>query len=251
MTDRDATATLPPHPVLPRYYADEAERRRRVASWFDQAAADYDWINSTLSLGRGEGYRREALVRAGLAAGMSLLDVGCGTGVVAAQGQSVVGASGRVAALDPSIGMLRQAARRPVRWRVRGMGETLPFPDGRFDMLSMGYALRHVDDLRRTFAEYRRVLTPGGTLLLLEITPPRGRVARGLLALYLGRLVPLLARFGRGGRASHEVMRYYWDTIVACVPPATILAALADVGFEAPRRHVEMGIFSEYTARRR
>ena len=53
--------------------------------------------------------------------------------------------------------------------------EALPFPDGRFEFLSMGYALRHVADLRSTFQEYHRVLAPGGRLLILEITPPRSR----------------------------------------------------------------------------
>jgi demethylmenaquinone methyltransferase/2-methoxy-6-polyprenyl-1,4-benzoquinol methylase len=179
---------------------------------------------------------------------MSLLDAGSGTGAVAAQAQAVVGGRGLVVALDPSFGMLRQAAGRGVARRVRGLAEALPFPDGRFDMLSMGYALRHVADLRATFREYLRVLKPGGRLLLLEITPPSSRLAHRLLGLYLGRLVPLVARFGHGGRASRELMEYYWDTIENCVPPAVILAALADAGFSRAGREVQMKIFSEYRA---
>jgi demethylmenaquinone methyltransferase/2-methoxy-6-polyprenyl-1,4-benzoquinol methylase len=247
--DERLTATpLPPHPPLDRYYRDERERRRRVAAWFDEAATDYDWINAAMSFGSGVWYRREALVRAGLAAGMSLLDVGSGTGVVAAQAQSLVGPGGTVVALDPSLGMLGHARERGVVRRVRGVAETLPFPTASFQMLSMGYALRHVADLRAAFAEYRRVLAPGGTLLLLEITRPAGRLRHAAVGLYLGWLVPFVARFGRGGRASRELMRYYWDTVDRCVPPETILAALREVGFAAPTRHVEMGIFSEYRA---
>ena len=121
-------------------------------------------------------------------------------------------------------------------------------PNGRFDMLTMGYALRHVADLRTTFREYLRVLKPKGKLLLLEITPPPSRLSHALLKLYLGRLMPLLARFGHGGRASRELMEYYWDTIESCVPPAVILEALAGAGFRQAERHVEMKIFSEYTA---
>jgi len=241
---------LRPHPLLHRYYQTEEQRRRQVDAWFDEAAGDYDWINQAISFGSGGRYRREALLRAGLAAGMRLLDAGAGTGVVAAQAQTVVGARGLVVALDPSLGMLRQATRRGVKRRLRGFAEALPLPDHTFDMVSMGYALRHVTDLRTTFREYLRVLKPGGTLLLLEITPPSSRLAHRVLALYLGRLVPLLARFGRGGHATRELMEYYWDTIEHCVPPDVILAALADVGFVSPQRHVEMGIFSEYRAAR-
>jgi demethylmenaquinone methyltransferase/2-methoxy-6-polyprenyl-1,4-benzoquinol methylase len=239
---------LRPHPLLTRYYADEAERRQRVGSWFDEAAPDYDWINQALSFGSGAWYRKQALLRAGLAAGMSALDAGSGTGVVAAQAQSIVGPAGRVAALDPSLGMLGHATRRGVRLRVRGVAEALPFASGRFDFLSMGYALRHVPDLHATFREYRRVLKPGGRLLILEVTPPSSRLAFRLLKLYLRKLVPLLAGLGRGGRASRELMEYYWDTIEMCVPPQVILDGLAAAGFSQAGRNVESGIFSEYTA---
>lgn len=243
-----STAPLPPHPPLNRYYRDEEERRRKVGSWFNEAASDYDWINQAASLGTGTWYRKQALLRAGLAPGMSLLDAGSGTGVVAAQAQKIVGSSGRVVALDPSLGMLGHAAKRGVHGRVRGVAEALPFPDEKFDLLSMGYALRHVVDLRATFREYRRVLKPKGKVLLLEITPPSSRLAHHLLGFYIGRLMPFLARFGRGGRSSRELLEYYWDTIERCVPPATILQALAEAGFGNPQRYVEHGILSEYTA---
>lgn len=241
-------APIRPHPPLERYYRNEEERRSRIGAMFDEAASDYDWINLALSLGSGVWYRKQALLRAGLKPGMRVLDTGSGTGVVAAQAQGIVGTGGQVVALDPSLGMLSHAAKRGVRRRVRAVAEALPFPDERFDLLSMGYALRHVVDLRATFREYRRVLKPGGKVLLLEITPPSSHLAHALLKLYMGRIAPFMARFGRGGKSSREMMEYYWDTTESCVPPATILQALAEAGFSTPERHVENGILSEYMA---
>ena len=244
-----AELPLPPHPPLWRYYSGEPEHRRRIDEWFDQAARDYDWITQVMSFGCGHRYRRRVLLRAGLASGMRVLDLGCGTGVLAAHAQAIVGAAGRVTALDPSLGMLRQASGRGVRLRVRGLAESLPFAGERFDLLAMGYALRHVADLRATFRELRRVLRNGGKLLLLEITPPPNRLAFRLVKLYLGGVVPAVARL-RGGRGAQVLMRYYWDTIERCVQPAVILDALAASGFVQVSRRVEQGIFSEYSATR-
>lgn len=236
-----------PHPVLSAWYRDETERRLRVNQWFDAAASHYDWINRVMSLGSGRRYRRDALLRAGLGSGMRHLDVGTGTGVIALLGQEIVGSGGEVVALDPSPGMLEVARRAGVRWLVPGRAEDLPFEDARFDLLTMGYALRHVTDLHATFAEYRRVLRPGGKALILEITRPPPGLGHSLLKFYLGTLVPLIARVLRRSRESQTLMRYYWDTIEHCVPPATILAALEAAGFERVRRHVVLGIFSEYS----
>lgn len=248
LSSSEAPGRLPPHPLLTHYYANEEQRRKQVGAWFDEAAPDYDWVNQAMSFGSGRWYRRQALLRAGLTAGMSALDAGSGTGVIAAEARKIVGPGGQVVALDPSLGMLSRAAKRGVRARVRGMAEALPLASKRFDFLSMGYALRHVSDLHATFREYRRVLKPGGRLLVLEVTPPASRVAFRLLKVYLRTLVPLLAGFGHGGKASRELMRYYWDTVEACVPPRVILDGLAQAGFSRTDRHVDSWIFSEYTA---
>ncbi|HVR96642.1 MAG TPA: class I SAM-dependent methyltransferase [Thermoanaerobaculia bacterium] len=241
---------LPPHRLLTEYYPDEPSRRQQVLAWFDKSACDYDWITQAVSFGSGNWYRRQALLRAGLAPGMRALDVACGTGALTTQVQRILGLDGQVHGLDPSTGMLLQGRGHGVRSLLRGMAEALPFADGSFDFLSMGYALRHVADLRTTFREYRRVLAPGGRLLILEITPPRSRVSYTFLELYLGRIIPMVAGLGRGGRTSRDLMRYYWDTIANCVEPAVILAALQEAGFSQVERRAEMGLFSEYTARR-
>jgi len=239
---------LRPHPLRIREYPSDEARRRQIDGWFDASAQGYDFITQLMSFGSGSRYRRQVLLREGLAPGMSLLDVACGTGVLTSHGQRIVGPRGLVLGLDPSAGMLVEARRHGARRLVRANAEALPLADERFDLLSMGYALRHVADLRATFREYRRVLKSGGKVLILEITPPGSRISFHLLKLYLGRVIPAIARFGRGGRSARDLMKYYWDTIEQCVAPAEILGALEDAGFHQALRRVEMGILSSYTA---
>ena len=236
-----------PHPVLSEYYSTAEDRRERVDQMFDESAVHYDWICNMMSFGSGDMYRRQALLRHGLSEGMKVLDVGAGTGVVSHIAQDITGEGGFVVALDPSRGMLTEAKKLGVKRASMGLGEALPFEDNTFDMLTMGFALRHVADLEKAFEEYQRVLKPGGKILLLEISRPASKLATACLKVYMKGVVPLVTRLFRRSAEAEELMRYYWDTIEQCVPPAEIVEALKSVGLEDASRQVAMGIFSEYT----
>jgi demethylmenaquinone methyltransferase/2-methoxy-6-polyprenyl-1,4-benzoquinol methylase len=218
---------------------------------FDAAASHYDWITSVMSFGSGTWYRNQALLRAGCAPGHRVLDVGAGTGIVSALAQKIVGPGGQVVALDPSHGMLEQARKSGVIHTVQGLGERLPFEDAQFDLVTMGYALRHVADLGETFAEYFRVLKPGGKVLLLEISKPKSSVATAIFKFYMKGIVPNVARVARRSLDAKVLMQYYWDTIERCVPPEQILEALRKARFSDTDRHVEIAICSDYTGIKR
>ena len=241
-------AGLRPHGDLPDYYGTPEARREFLGAMFDSAAPDYDSIEGVLGFGSGSWFRRGALARAGLAPGMHALDVAVGTGLVAREAARIVGPSGLVVGIDPSSGMMGAATGLAGVPLVQGRAEALPFADASFDFLSLGFALRHVDDVATTFREFRRVLRPGGQLVMLEITRPRSRAGRALLAFYMRGLVPLVSRALARRRETERLFRYYWDPIEACVPPATVLDALAAHGFSEPQRKVQLGIFSEYRA---
>ncbi len=243
----EPTASLTPHPLLADYYATAEKRRGFVRDIFNRTAPDYDRVERVLAFGSGAWYRRRALVRAGLKPGMRVLDVAMGTGLVAREAMALVGASGQVIGLDPSIGMVSEARRSLELAVVLGRGELLPLQTQSFDFLSMGYALRHVSDIDAAVREYFRVLKLGGRVCLLEITRPRGRLALLFLRLYMQDIVPALTRLVTRRRETARLMEYYWDTIAACVPPEVILAALTRAGFTDVQRHTELGIFSEYT----
>lgn len=241
-----SSTPLRPHPTLGRYYKSDQDRPEFVSDMFDEGAPAYEWVCRVMSLGTGGQYRKRALRDAGLQPGMRVLDVATGTGLVLRPADDLTGGTRLAIGLDPSYGMLRECRKRSAAQLVQGRGESLPFRDGYFDMVSMGYGLRHVADLHALFREYRRVIKPGGRVLLLEITQPMTAMGRRLNRAFLGTLIPGLARIK--GPAAAQMMDYFWDTVENCVPPAAILSALRAAGFPNASRAVTGGILSEYLA---
>ncbi len=164
---------------------------------FDAIARVYDPMNRVLTAGLDGRWRRrtaEAVVRAG----DRVLDACCGTGDLALADER---AGGTVTGLDFSERMLERARRKSVsvEW-VQGDALALPFPDGSFDVVTVGFGVRNVADLELGFAELRRVLRAGGRLGVLDITTPHG-VLRPFYSVWFDRIVPLLGKALPGGTA--------------------------------------------------
>ena len=247
-TPEPAPAVHEPHGPLTGYYRTEQDRQAYLRNIFDNTAADYNRIEALLAWGSGSRYRRAALVRGGLKSGMKVLDVGVGTGLVAAQACILTGNPALVTGVDPSPGMMAASQLPKTMVLMEGRAESLPFPDNDFDFLSMGYALRHISDLGLAFAEFERVLKPGGRLCILEITQAKSRFGRWLLKSYMRGVIPLLAGFVSRQKDTATIWRYYWDSIEACVSPEQVMATLHAAGLTQVEQHLEVGLFSEYQA---
>jgi len=250
--DKPASTDSPlsPHRPLAEYYPAPAARQDFVNHLFDEAAPDYDWVSGMMSFGSDQFYRRDALRKAGLKPGMRLLDVASGTGLMVKAALELGVEPALVTGVDPSQGMLAENRRHYPVTLLEGKGEALPCADESFDFVSMGYALRHTEDLHKLFGEFRRVLRPGGRVLVLEITRPKNTVALRLMRFYMQTIVPRLGWLRRRNASTAKLMQYYWTTIEECVPPVVILAALTASGLKNVQRTTTGAVLSEYVAER-
>jgi len=239
---------LVPHPHLKQFYEDESQREEFVNRIFDDTASKYDPINNLFSLGSGIWYRKQALIRSGLTSEMDVLDVATGTGLVAEKALSIVGSKGSVMGLDRSFNMLTEVGDKLDIPLIHGDANVLPFANNSFHFLTMGYALRHVDDLKGTFKEYFRVLKPGGILLILELMRPTNKMIYRIVQLYFRLMVALISIPGIGGKNEGRLIKYYWNTIDKFVGSSTIINTLCETGFEEVTSHQKFNFFTTYIA---
>jgi demethylmenaquinone methyltransferase / 2-methoxy-6-polyprenyl-1,4-benzoquinol methylase len=208
---------------------------REIATMFDRIAARYDFLNRVLSFGTDVGWRRRAIARAGIHPGMAVLDVGAGTGDLSFAA-SALGA--QVVAIDLSAGMLAVLLGRahrlgdaPAAPRIRplvGSAESLPLPDASVDRIVTGFTVRNVGDLGRAFAEFRRVLRPGGRAVVLELSHPTIPAFARLYSFYFDRIAPAVAALLGGDR---EAYRYLPRSLRSFPDPEHLAAMLREVGF--------------------
>ncbi len=191
---------------------------------FDRIAPVYDLMNRLMTVGLDRRWRRET-VAAVVRPGDRVLDVCCGTGDLAL---AAVQAGGQVTGLDFSAPMLERARSKSadVEW-LEGDALALPFQQGSFDAVTIGFGLRNLANVERGLAELRRVLRPGGRIAILEITRAKGPLAP-FYRFWFDGVIPLAGKVLPGGCAYA-----YLPASVRRFPAPEGLAKLLDeAGFE-------------------
>lgn len=162
----------------------EKQDWRLMRRMFWRIVPRYDFVTRVFSLGMDRGWKETGVREAALRMGAAVLDLACGTGDFA-QLVSRFCPGARVVALDLTQEMLRRARRRGVKAVVCANALDLPFADGTFDAVFIGYGLRNFPDLPAALCEIARVTRPGGRQVSLDFFLPRNRLQR---VLYLGWL---------------------------------------------------------------
>jgi demethylmenaquinone methyltransferase/2-methoxy-6-polyprenyl-1,4-benzoquinol methylase len=214
-----------------------------VQRMFDRISPVYDVMNRVMTVGLDRRWRR-LTAQATVRPGDRVLDACCGTGDLALE---ALKAGGDVVGLDFSGRMLERASRKSsaVEW-VQGDVTALPYEDGSFDAVTVGFGIRNVPELEAGLHELARVLRPGGRFGCLEITRPRG-VLRPFFRLWFDGVVPLLGRVLPGGAA----YTYLPASVRRFPGPTDLAAAMEQAGFRDVRyRLLAGGIVALHTGER-
>ncbi|HEU4753026.1 MAG TPA: bifunctional demethylmenaquinone methyltransferase/2-methoxy-6-polyprenyl-1,4-benzoquinol methylase UbiE [Armatimonadota bacterium] len=185
-------------------------KRERVRAMFGRVAKGYDRLNSVLSMGLHHGWRRFAVRECAFPPDGRALDVAAGTGDFAIE---TISRGGTAVGVDLCEPMLREGQpklqRLGLERRIRmvvGEAEALPVPANHFDCATIGFGLRNVTDIDRTFAEMARAVKPGAKVVALEIAKPRNPVLRPFFFLYFYHLSPWVARVLGGDPQAYQYL---------------------------------------------
>lgn len=211
---------------------DSEQFASQVRGMFDRIAGVYDVMNSAMTAGLHHQWRERAVDRAEVGPGSDALDVCCGTGDLALELRRRIGPDGRVVGCDFSEPMLALAREKsaeadlPVEF---GWADALdlPYGDGSFDAVTIGFGARNLADLDRGLAEMARVLKGDGRLVILEIARPHREPLASFYSLWFDRVVPMLGTFA----GDPDAYSYLPESVRSFPEPPELAARIDAAGF--------------------
>jgi demethylmenaquinone methyltransferase / 2-methoxy-6-polyprenyl-1,4-benzoquinol methylase len=182
-------------------FKDSAEsKKKQVEKMFDKIAFRYDFLNHFLSAGIDVGWRKKAIKKLRSLNPKSVLDVATGTGDMAILASKLLTAE-KIIGIDISDGMLeigkKKIEKLGLQQRIellKGDSETIIFNSNSFDAVTVAFGVRNFQNLELGLSEIKRVLKPGGKLIVLECTKPKLPVIKNFYNLYLNVIAPWIGR---------------------------------------------------------
>lgn len=215
---------------------NKAEKANRVADVFHSVASQYDLMNDLMSFGIHRLWKRYTIALSGIRPGQKVLDLAGGTGDLVRLFAPRVGPKGKVVLSDINHSMMSVGRERLINLGivnnvdyVQANAEQLPFPDAEFDLVTIAFGLRNVTDKDKALASMRRVLKPGGRLLILEFSKPLSEVLNQLYDQYSFNILPKLGELVAKDASSYQ---YLAESIRMHPDQDTLKQMVLDAGFD-------------------
>jgi len=219
----------------------ESEKTRLVGEVFSSVAKRYDLMNDLMSFGLHRIWKDFAVRQSGLGKGDRALDVAAGSGDLAIRFARQVGESGEVVLTDINPDMIELGRQNMVNHghlrnirHVLADAENLPFEGERFDCVSISFGLRNITRKEQALKSMRRVLKPGGKLMVLEFSEPTSLQLRRIYDRYSFRVIPKIGQWVANDAPSY---RYLVESIRRHPNQLSLKVMMENAGLDAVRIH--------------
>jgi demethylmenaquinone methyltransferase/2-methoxy-6-polyprenyl-1,4-benzoquinol methylase len=216
------------HDTVVPYKTSSREKKEQVAEMFNNIAGRYDFLNRFLSAGIDLRWRKKAIRQLASLQPKTMLDVATGTADMALLADQLLHPD-KIIGIDISEGMLdvgrqkiNQQGRSAVIELLKGDSEAINFPNDTFDAVMVAFGVRNFQDLERGLSEIRRVLKPGGRLVILEFSKPKAPVVKTIYQLYMKWITPGLGKLFSKNREAYQ----YLDESIRRFPEREKLVAV-------------------------
>lgn len=209
------------------------ERSEYVQNMFDKIARRYNLMNRLMTFGQDMKWRRFVIKQAQIPPHGSLLDLATGTGDIAFEALRTT-PTATVIGADFSLGMMRVGQHLSYGGEVGWTGAdalNLPYSDNSFDAVVSGYLVRNVIDIPRTLSEQKRVLKPGGRIVILDTSPPPDNILKPFILMHLKYGIPILGRLV-GGKDAVDAYTYLPESTQAFKTPAELAELMRQAGYQ-------------------
>lgn len=201
-----------------------------IKEMFNSIASNYDKMNKIMTFGMDGKWRRFVISKARLKEADNLLDIATGTGDIifeALKKQNI-----KAVGVDFSTGMLDVARERDrekkVVWKQADALD-LPFEQNTFDVVTSGYLMRNVGDIKKAFSEQYRVLKKDGIVICLDTTPPRNKIFKPFIKLHFKIIIPLLGKIFAGNKSAYK---YLTESTENFKSPSELKLIMGKCGFK-------------------
>lgn len=209
--------TIYPHDTIVPFKNSTESKKRQVENMFDKIAFRYDFLNRFLSVGIDVGWRRKAIKELISSAPKNILDVATGTGDFALTCYKILKPE-KITGIDISEGMLdigrKKIAKAGLQNKIEllnGDSEAILFDENTFDAVTVAFGVRNFENLEKGLSEIKRVLKPGGKLIVLECTKPSAPVIKQFYNFYMKRITP---QIGKIIAKNNEAYQYLNDSVL-------------------------------------